>query len=297
MHTEGLESFAKVQRPLLDVLDLVVEERLVDICIAGMLYEYRPYFENLQIPSFTRLVKASRRTKVSVKKPSKGSTSSTTSAFRQPWKRESKKIKRALVDTGVSTKILPLPTLDALDIPRERIIREPLQVAGIGSLQQHTLGHVYLDLRVGPIKAHTLMHVMDGARLPSSSPALLPTQLASPAPIQPFRQPNSPIFAAIPPTQLTDLPPLLTGPTPLPKRIPPLAADPHSLFSSSLSPTQAMGFAMSLLDELLDLATTELFLDKLLLCLSRFRCLKAAATVEARDDDGRGRKIVTTAAA
>nr|POE45465.1 hypothetical protein CFP56_20135 [Quercus suber] len=41
---------------------------------------------------------------------------------------------------------------------------------------------------------------------------------------------------------------------------------------------------MSLLDELLDLATTELLLDKLLLCLSRFRCLKAAATVEARDN-------------
>jgi len=43
-------------------------------------------------------------------------------------------IKRALVDTGASTNILPLPTLDALGIPQERIIREPLQVVGIGSL-------------------------------------------------------------------------------------------------------------------------------------------------------------------
>lgn len=29
--------------------DLVEEQRLVDICIAGMLYEYQPYLENLQI--------------------------------------------------------------------------------------------------------------------------------------------------------------------------------------------------------------------------------------------------------
>ena len=44
-------------------------------------------------------------------------------------------IKRALVDTEASTNILPLPTFDALGIPRERIILEPMQVAGIGALQ------------------------------------------------------------------------------------------------------------------------------------------------------------------
>ena len=66
------------------------------------------------------------------------------------------------MDTGASTSILPLPTLDALGILRERIIQEPLQVAGIGALQQSTLGYVSLDLTVGPIRACTLMHVMDG---------------------------------------------------------------------------------------------------------------------------------------
>ena len=71
-------------------------------------------------------------------------------------------IKRALVDTGASTNILPLPTLDALGILRERIIQEPLQVVGIGVLQQCTLGYVSLDLTVRPIRAHTLVHVMDG---------------------------------------------------------------------------------------------------------------------------------------
>ena len=60
-------------------------------------------------------------------------------------------IKKALVDTSASTNILPLPTFDALGISRERIIPEPLQVVGIRSLQQCTLGHVSLDLRVGPI--------------------------------------------------------------------------------------------------------------------------------------------------
>lgn len=33
---------------------------------------------------------------------------------------------------------------------------------GIEALQQCTLGHVSLNLRVGPIKARTLVHVMDG---------------------------------------------------------------------------------------------------------------------------------------
>ena len=35
-----------------------------------------------------------------------------------------------------------------------------------------------------------------------------------------------------------------TNPTPLPKHVPPLAANPHSLFNSSLSTTQVVGFTM-----------------------------------------------------
>ncbi|KAL0008381.1 hypothetical protein SO802_009883 [Lithocarpus litseifolius] len=74
------------------------EERLVDICIASMLYEYHPYLKNLQIPSFIRLVEASRRTSMSVKKPSKGSSSQTISTPRQPWKQESKNVEVAVVE-------------------------------------------------------------------------------------------------------------------------------------------------------------------------------------------------------
>ena len=55
--------------------DPVEEEILVDVYISGMLYEYHPYLENLQISSFTRLVEASRRTSMSIRKHSKGSTS------------------------------------------------------------------------------------------------------------------------------------------------------------------------------------------------------------------------------
>ena len=66
--------------------DPIKKERLVDIFIAGKLYEYRTYLENLQISSFIRLVEASRRTSMLVRKPSKGSTSRITSAPKQPWK-------------------------------------------------------------------------------------------------------------------------------------------------------------------------------------------------------------------
>lgn len=69
-------------------------------------------------------------------------------------------IKRDLVDTGASTNIMPLPTFDVLGIPRERIIPEPFQVIGIGSLQQYILGHVSLDLRVGPISTYS--HARNG---------------------------------------------------------------------------------------------------------------------------------------
>ena len=78
--------------------DLVEEERLVDICITGMLYEYHPYLKNLQIPSFARLVEASRRTSMLVKKPSKGLSSQTTSNSTQPWNQESKNVEEAMVE-------------------------------------------------------------------------------------------------------------------------------------------------------------------------------------------------------
>ena len=66
--------------------DPIEKERLMDVCIVGMLYEYRPYLENLQISRFSKLVEAARRTSMSIRKPSKGSTLQAVSP-RQPWRR------------------------------------------------------------------------------------------------------------------------------------------------------------------------------------------------------------------
>nr|POE81723.1 hypothetical protein CFP56_58990 [Quercus suber] len=139
--------------------DPVEEERLVDVCIAGMLYEYRPYLENLQISSFTILVEAVRRTSMSVRKPSKGSTSQTVNAPRQLWRRENKKVEVAVIEEP--KKVAKGKKRDR-GISRERIIPEPMQVAEIRALQQNTLRRVSLDLRVGPIRAPTFMHGMEG---------------------------------------------------------------------------------------------------------------------------------------
>ena len=91
--SEGLLEYIRRFRDLsLLCYDPIEEERLVDVYITSMLYEYRPYLENLQISSFTKLVEAVRRTSMSVGKPSKGSTSQAMSAPRQLWRRENKKV-------------------------------------------------------------------------------------------------------------------------------------------------------------------------------------------------------------
>ena len=83
--SEGLLEYIRRFRDLsLLCYDPMEEEKLVDARISGMLYEYRPYLKNLQISSFTRLVKASRTTSMSVRKPSKGLTSQTANKPRQP---------------------------------------------------------------------------------------------------------------------------------------------------------------------------------------------------------------------
>ena len=47
--SKGLLEYIRRFRDLsLLCYDPVEQERLVDVCIMGMLYEYRPYLENLQ---------------------------------------------------------------------------------------------------------------------------------------------------------------------------------------------------------------------------------------------------------
>ena len=63
------------------------EVQLVNLCIVRMLYEYKPYVQNLQIMSFAQLTKAAKRTSCSVKKPSKGTVGGSSSTTRKSWKR------------------------------------------------------------------------------------------------------------------------------------------------------------------------------------------------------------------
>jgi len=96
---EGLFKYIRRFRDLsLLCYDLVKEEKLVDVCITGMLYEYWLYLENLLISRFTRLVEASRRTSMFVRKPSMGLTSQAVSTPRQPWRREGKKVEVAVAE-------------------------------------------------------------------------------------------------------------------------------------------------------------------------------------------------------
>ena len=96
--SEGLLLYLRRFRDLsLLCCDPVEEERLVDDCIVGMLYEYRSYFY-LQISTFTRLIEAERRTSASIRKLSKGSTSQAVSAPRQPWRKENKKVEVVMTE-------------------------------------------------------------------------------------------------------------------------------------------------------------------------------------------------------
>ena len=71
--SEGLLEYIHRFRDLsLLCYGLMEEERLMNVCIAGILYEYQPYLENLQISTFIRLVEATRRKSMSIRKPSKG---------------------------------------------------------------------------------------------------------------------------------------------------------------------------------------------------------------------------------
>ena len=78
-----------------------------------MLYEYKPYLENLQIMSFAWLTEAARRTSRSVKKPSKGTIGGSSNATKQPWKREREGKK-------IEISVLEEPKKDYSNRKRER---------------------------------------------------------------------------------------------------------------------------------------------------------------------------------
>uniref|UniRef100_A0A2N9GAK5 RNA-directed DNA polymerase n=1 Tax=Fagus sylvatica TaxID=28930 RepID=A0A2N9GAK5_FAGSY len=70
-------------------------------------------------------------------------------------------VRRALVDTGSCLNLIPLSTLQAVDLPHQKIQGSPMEVTGFGGMIEHTMGHVQLVLKVGPIVALTRFHVVN----------------------------------------------------------------------------------------------------------------------------------------
>uniref|UniRef100_A0A2N9I9T1 Reverse transcriptase domain-containing protein n=1 Tax=Fagus sylvatica TaxID=28930 RepID=A0A2N9I9T1_FAGSY len=70
-------------------------------------------------------------------------------------------VRRALVDTGSCLNLIPLSTLQAVDLPHQKIQGSPMEVTGFGGMTEHTMGHVQLVLKVGPIVALTRFHVVN----------------------------------------------------------------------------------------------------------------------------------------
>uniref|UniRef100_A0A2N9HSS8 Integrase zinc-binding domain-containing protein n=1 Tax=Fagus sylvatica TaxID=28930 RepID=A0A2N9HSS8_FAGSY len=68
-------------------------------------------------------------------------------------------VRRALVDTGSCLNLIPLSTLQAVNLPQQKIQGSPMEVNGFGGMTEHTMGHVQLVLKVGPIVALTRFHV------------------------------------------------------------------------------------------------------------------------------------------
>uniref|UniRef100_A0A2N9HPJ3 Reverse transcriptase n=1 Tax=Fagus sylvatica TaxID=28930 RepID=A0A2N9HPJ3_FAGSY len=52
-------------------------------------------------------------------------------------------------------------TLQAVDLPHQKIQGSPMEVTGFGGMTEHTMGHVQLVLKVGPIVALTRFHVVN----------------------------------------------------------------------------------------------------------------------------------------
>jgi hypothetical protein len=70
-------------------------------------------------------------------------------------------VRRALVDTGSCLNLIPLSTLQAANVPQQKIQGSPMEVTGFGGVTEYTMGHVQLVLRVRPIVALTRFHVVN----------------------------------------------------------------------------------------------------------------------------------------
>uniref|UniRef100_A0A2N9INS0 RNA-directed DNA polymerase n=1 Tax=Fagus sylvatica TaxID=28930 RepID=A0A2N9INS0_FAGSY len=70
-------------------------------------------------------------------------------------------VRRALVDNGSCINLIPLSTIQAVEIPQKKIQGAPMEIKGFGDVGEYTKGHIQLVLKVGLIVAFTRFHVVD----------------------------------------------------------------------------------------------------------------------------------------
>ncbi|CAL2257560.1 unnamed protein product [Prunus armeniaca] len=70
-------------------------------------------------------------------------------------------IRRDLVDIGSSVNILPLSVLMAAGIPLFEIVQSQTSISGFGNKSEVTVGHMQVNLKVGPIRSLTKFYVVD----------------------------------------------------------------------------------------------------------------------------------------
>ena len=69
-------------------------------------------------------------------------------------------IKRALVDTGTLVNLIPLSTLQAAGIPKNKILGHLMEVTGFRGRSKYTVGYIHLWLKVDLIASLTCFHVV-----------------------------------------------------------------------------------------------------------------------------------------
>ena len=70
-------------------------------------------------------------------------------------------VKRALVDNGASVNLMPKSVFTALPRGQERLTLHEVTLSGFASNKSKTIGHIVVDLKVGPLRSPTRFHVIE----------------------------------------------------------------------------------------------------------------------------------------
>lgn len=70
-------------------------------------------------------------------------------------------MKRAMLDPRSLLNIISLLVLEVVGLPRDRIMRQSIEVSGLGGNCSYSIGFVHLDLTVWPMRAAHQFHIID----------------------------------------------------------------------------------------------------------------------------------------